>query len=236
MKTIGLLGGMSWESTAIYYRLINQGVRARLGGLHSAAILLHSIDFAPMAALQRDNHWDEAGAKLAAHAAGLEKAGADCLVLCTNTMHRVAETIKSALTIPLIHIADATALRLQALGIQQVGLLGTAFTMEQAFYRDRLAGHGLTVLTPEPDERAIVHRVIFDELCRGRIEPASRQTFIRFGQDLASRGAQAIVMGCTEIGLLLGPDDLDLPLIDTTEVHAEAAVSFALADSARPRA
>lgn len=228
MKTIGLLGGMSWESTAIYYRLINQGVRARLGGLHSAGILLHSIDFAPMAALQRDNHWDETGHKLAAHAAGLEKAGTDCLVLCTNTMHRVAETIESALTIPLIHIADATALRLQALGIQQVGLLGTAFTMEQAFYRDSLAGHGLPVLTPEPDKRAIVHRVIFDELCRGRIEPASRKAFIRICQDLASRGAQAIVLGCTEIGLLLGPDDLNLPLIDTTEVHAEAAVSFAL--------
>ncbi|MGY6589009.1 MAG: aspartate/glutamate racemase family protein [Wenzhouxiangella sp.] len=228
MKTLGLLGGMSWESTAIYYRLINQAVSQRLGGLHSAPILLHSLDFAPVAALQQANRWAEAGALLANHAHALEAAGADCLVLCTNTMHRVADIIEAGLSIPLIHIADATARHLQRLDIHRAGLLGTAFTMEQAFYRDRLSGHGIDVLTPNAQQRRIVHRVIFDELCRGEVNERSRQAFIGISQQLAERGAEGIILGCTEIGLLLGPNDLDLPIIDTTQVHAEAAVRFAL--------
>lgn len=219
---------MSWESTAVYYRLINQAVNQRLGGLHSASILLHSVDFAPVATLQQDNRWAEAGERLANHARALETAGADCLVLCTNTMHRVADTIQAGSSIPLIHIADAAAERLQQLGIDRAGLLGTAFTMEQAFYRDRLIGHGIDVLTPDAEQRAAVHRVIFDELCRGRIDDRSRQAFITISQQLAENGARGIILGCTEIGLLIGPDDLDLPLIDTTQVHADAAVNFAL--------
>ncbi len=228
MKTIGLLGGMSWESTAIYYRLINQAVSQRLGGLHSASILLHSLDFAPVAALQQDNRWAEAGELLANHAHALEAAGADCLVLCTNTMHRVADIIETGLSIPLIHIADATARHLQRLDINRAGLLGTAFTMEQAFYRDRLIGHGIDVLIPDAQQRSIVHRVIFDELCRGQIDDRSRQAFVHISQQLAKRGAEGIILGCTEIGLLIGPDDLDLPIIDTTRIHAEAAVDFVL--------
>jgi len=237
MKTIGLIGGMSWESTAPYYREINQTIREQLGGLHSAKIILYSVDFHEIVQLQRANQWAQAGAKLAEVAQILERAGADALVLCTNTIHTVAETIEAAVRIPLLHIADPTAAAIAHAGYQTVGLLCTRFTMEQAFYRERLEQrHGLRVLTPDQSDRELVHRVIFEELCVGKVEPASRQAFLRVINDLAEQGAQAIILGCTEIALLLEQQHCDIPLFDTTRLHAQSAAHWALAPPQSPGA
>jgi amino-acid racemase len=230
MKVIGLIGGMSWESSAAYYRLVNEGVRARLGGQHNARSLLYTVDFAAVEAMQRDGRWDEAGELLADAALRLERGGAACVVLCTNTMHKLAERIQSAVGIPLLHIVDATAAALAAGGFDRVGLLGTAFTMEEEFYRGRLRERfGVEALVPGEADRRLVHRVIYDELCRGVLRPESRAAFAEVMRGLAARGAQAIVLGCTEIMLLVGQADTALPLFDTTALHAAAAVAFALA-------
>ena len=230
MKTIGLIGGMSWESTIPYYRLINEGVKQRLGGLHSAKLILHSVDFDEIERLQRSGDWDSASALLTRSAQLLETAGAELLVLCTNTMHKVAPAIESAVSIPLLHIADATAEAAKSAGIRRVGLLGTRFTMEQDFYVGRLIDrHGLKVLTPTAPERDEVHRIIYDELCVGKILSASRESYRRIMNELARRGAQAIILGCTEISLLVGKEDSPVPLLDTTAIHAQSAVEAALA-------
>jgi aspartate racemase len=227
--TIGMLGGMSWESSAQYYRLANELVRERLGGLHSARCLLYSVDFAEIENLQATGRWDEAGAVLADAAGRLEAAGADLLVLCTNTMHKVADEIAGAVGIPLVHIADATAAAVRAAGLDTVGLLGTAFTMEQEFYPGRLASHGLTVLVPEADDRAVVHAVIYDELCRGIVTESSRAAYSAVIGRLAAAGAQGVILGCTEIELLVGPKDSVVPVFPTTRLHVDAAVTRALA-------
>ena len=230
MRRLGLLGGMSWESTQTYYRLINQGVRARLGGLHSAELILHSVDFEPIERLQTAGRWDEAGTMLATAAAGLEAAGAQGLALCTNTMHKVVPAIEAAVGIPLLHIADATAEAIVAAGYESVGLLGTRFTMEETFYRGRLADrHGLSVLVPDGAERSLVDRVVFDELCVGRVLEDSRTRFRDIMSGLADRGAGAIILGCTEISLLVSSKDSPVPLFDTTALHATAAVEWMLA-------
>ncbi len=229
MRTIGLLGGMSWESTAEYYRLANQLVAARLGGLHSADLVIRSVDFAVVEELQVRGAWDEAGMLLADAARGLEAAGADLLVLCTNTMHLVAEDVQTAIGIPLLHLADATAAAVRAAGLQRVGLLGTAFTMEQPFYRDRLTSRGFGVSVPGPDDRAEVHRIIYDELCRGVVEPTSRAAYREVIGRLVADGAEGIILGCTEIELLVGAADAEVPLFPTTRIHIEAAVDAALA-------
>lgn len=231
MQTIGMLGGMSWESTAEYYRLANEAVRERLGGVHSARLLVDSVDFADVEALQAGDRWDEAGVLLAGRARALEAAGADLLVLCTNTMHKVAPAIEEQVAIPLVHIADATAAAVRAAGLDRVGLLGTAFTMEQAFYRDRLAEHGVEVVIPEAADRDLVHRVIYDELVRGTIRDESRSAYLDVVSRLADRGAQGVVLGCTEIELLIGPADSPIPSFPTTRIHVEAAVALAFAGS-----
>ena len=228
MKTIGLLGGMSWESTLPYYRLINQRVGERLGGFHSAKLLLYSVDFQEIETLQHADRWDEAGELLAGAARALARGGADFLVLCTNTMHRVAREIEAAAGLPLLHIADATAAEIEKAGLRTVGLLGTRFTMEQDFYRGRLAERGLTVLTPGETDRTLVHRVIYEELCHGQILDASRREYARILAGLAEEGAQGIILGCTEISLLVGPSDASVPLFDTTAIHARAAADFAV--------
>ncbi|NPV57010.1 MAG: aspartate/glutamate racemase family protein [Anaerolineae bacterium] len=231
MKTIGLIGGMSWESSIEYYRIINQEARRLLGGTHSAKSLMVSVDFAEIEALQRAGDWDEATRMMIDAARSLERGGANFIVICTNTMHRMAEEVQAAVSLPLLHIADATAAAVKAAGVTVVGLLGTRFTMEQNFYRGRLEQmHTLTVLTPPEAERAIVHDVIYDELVIGRIDPSSRQQFVRIMADLVARGAQGIILGCTEIGLLVGAADCSVPLFDTTRLHAEAAVTMALGD------
>jgi aspartate racemase len=235
VKVIGLLGGMSWESTIPYYRAANEAVRARLGGFHSARIVLYSVDFQEIEALQRTGQWDDAGAVLGRSARALERAGADVLVLCTNTMHRVAARIEQDIAIPLLHIADATAAAVLERGLRTIGLLGTKYTMEQEFYVGRLRHrHGLEVLVPDAPEREVVHRVIYDELCAGRIVDASREEYRRVIERLVARGAQGIVLGCTEISLLIGESDAVVPLFDTTRLHAEAAVAWAL-DGRNPR-
>jgi aspartate racemase len=229
VKTIGLLGGMSWESSAVYYRLINERVRERLGGLHSADCLLRSIDFAPMEELQRAGRWDEAGEMLAREAAALVAGGAELLVLCTNTMHTVAGAITNAVDVPFLHIADTTAAAIKAEQIGTVGLLATAYTMEQDFYVGRLRDkHGIDVVVPDADDRREVHRVIYEELCVGVVEDASRDAYRRVVDRLAERGAEAVLLGCTEIDLLIGPNDVDLPTFDTTRLHADHAVDVAL--------
>lgn len=229
MKVIGLIGGMSWESTIPYYREINQTIKERLGGLHSARLILYSVDFHEIERLQHQGKWDEAGRMLADAARTLEAAGAELLVLATNTMHKVAPAIEWAVHIPLLHIADPTAVEIKRAGLHTVGLLGTRFTMEQDFYLERLRqAHGLTALVPPPHDRDIVHRVIYDELCLGRIEPGSRAHYRRIMVDLARQGAQAIILGCTEISLLVSPQDCELPLFDTTQLHARAAALWAL--------
>lgn len=228
MKTLGLLGGMSWESTLPYYRIVNERVRERLGGLHSAKLVLHSVDFAEVEALQHADRWDEAGAVLADAARGLRAAGADAIVLCTNTMHRIAPAIEAAVDVPLLHIADATARRLHAAGLDRIALLGTRFTMEQAFYRERIEAAGIDVIVPDADDRERVHRVIYDELCLGRLHEASRQDYRRIIAALVARGAQGVILGCTEIGLLVGEGDADVPLFDTARIHAETAADWAL--------
>lgn len=230
MKTIGLMGGMSWESTVTYYQTINRVVGQQLGGLHSARIVLHSVEFHAIQELQHAGRWPETGAILADAARSLARAGADFLVLCTNTMHIVAPQIEAATTLPFLHIADATAARIQAQGLTQIGLLGTRFTMEEDFYGGRLeARHGLQVLVPPPADRAIVHRVIYEELCRGRIDDGSRREYQRIVGELVTAGAQGVILGCTEIGLLLRPGDSPVPLFDTAHIHAEAAARLALA-------
>lgn len=228
MKTIGLLGGMSWESTQTYYRLINEGVKARLGGLHSAKLVLFSVDFAEIEALQHEGDWPATADILSGAAVALQKAGADFLVIGTNTMHKVAPEIEQASQIPLLHIADATAQVLNQDGITRVGLLGTRFTMEQAFYRDRLENAGIEVITPDEVQRDEVHRVIYEELCRGEIIPESRTSYLDIVASLSGRGAQAVILGCTEIGLLIRQADTEVPLYDTTEIHATQAVELAL--------
>lgn len=228
MKTIGLIGGMSWESTAPYYRHINELVRLRLGGLHSARLVLYSVDFHDIEPLQHAGSWDEAGAILAAAAKALEAAGAQFLVLCTNTMHKVAPAIESAVGIPLLHIADATAAEIRRSRLRRVGLLATGFTMEQDFYRGRLEQrHAIEVIVPDAAEREFVHRVIYDELCLGVVRDDSRERFRRIIAALAERGAEGIIFGCTEIGLLVGAADAPVPVFDTAAIHAAAAVAFA---------
>jgi len=228
MLRIGLIGGMSWESTAEYYRLLNEVVRDRLGGLHSADLLVVSVDFADVERLQVEGRWDEAGLVLAEHARRLESAGAEFLVLCTNTMYKVAERIEAAVSIPFLHLGDATATAVRRAGITTVGLLGTAFTMEQDFYRDRLATHGLTVLVPDPNDRAEVHRVIYEELVLGVVRAESRATYRAVMDRLVAAGAEGIILGCTEIELLVGQDDSGVPVFPTTRIHVEAAVDAAL--------
>lgn len=229
MKTIGLLGGMSWESTIPYYRQINQHIKQQLGGLHSAKIILYSVDFADIEALQRSGDWDRAGELLAEAAVKLQAAGADCLVLCTNTMHKVAAVIETAVTIPLLHIADATAEAIQLSGLNKVALLGTRFTMEQDFYKKRLTeSYGLEVLVPDEESRALVHQVIYQELCLGLVKPDSRLQYQQIMADLVVQGAEAIILGCTEIALLVSAEDCAVPLFDTTFLHAQKAADYAL--------
>lgn len=231
MKTIGLIGGMSWESTVPYYRIINQVIKEQLGGLHSARVVLYSVDFYEIEVLQRTGDWEKAGAILASAARSLEAAGAEFIVLCTNTMHTVASVIEGAVSLPMLHIADPTAEAIKAACHRTVGLLGTRFTMEQPFYRERLEReHGLNVLTPGEDDRAIVHRIIYEELCLGEVKPDSRLQYQRILSRLKARGAEAVILGCTEISLLVRPEDTDVPLVDTTAVHARAAALFALKD------
>ncbi|MFW3177069.1 aspartate/glutamate racemase family protein [Xanthomonas phaseoli] len=222
-KTIGLIGGMSWESTLPCYRIINQRVRHACGGLHSAKLLLYSVNFHDIERLQHTGDWEGAGQAMAAAARALQAAGADFIVLCTNTMHCVADAITAATPLPLLHIADATAAALIAAGVTRVGLLGTRFTMEQPFYRQRLQARGLDVLVPPAEARAQLHRVIYDELCQGVIKPESRAYFRQVMAELGQHGAQAIILGCTEISLLVDDTDAQLPLFDTTALHAEAA-------------
>lgn len=233
LRVIGMLGGMSWESTAEYYRLANELVRERLGGLHSARIVLASMDFAEIEHLQATGQWEQAAELLAEAAKSVEAAGADLLLICTNTMHKVAGQIQDAISIPLLHLADATAAAVRRAGLTTVGLLGTAFTMEQDFYRGRLASHGLTVLVPPADERAEVHRVIYDELCLGEVRDASRQVYRDVIAHLVQAGAEGVILGCTEIELLVGPEDSPVPVFPTTRLHVEAAVDQAIGPRSR---
>lgn len=229
-KVIGLIGGMSWESSAEYYRIVNERVRDRLGGLSSARCLMWSFDFAEIEALQHAGRWDAATALMIDAARRLERGGADFVVICTNTMHRMADQVQAAIGLPLLHIADPTAERIRTAGLRRVGLLGTAFTMEQDFYKGRLADrHGLEVLIPDDADRATVHRIIYEELVQGRVEAASRQVYREVIARLVERGAEAIILGCTEIMLLVKPEDSAVPLFDTTAIHAEAAVELAIA-------
>jgi aspartate racemase len=234
MKTIGLIGGMSWESTVPYYQTINRVVGQRLGGLHSAKIALYSVEFHEIEKLQHAAKWEESGEILADAARAVRRAGADFIVLCTNTMHKVAPQIEAAVDVPMLHIADATAERVRESGVSRVGLLGTRFTMEEDFYRGRLESrHGLSVLTPPASQRELVHRVIYDELCLGKVLDGSRSAFQQVVDGLVAGGAQGVILGCTEIGLLLRPVDAPVPLFDTATIHAEAAAEFALGDATR---
>ncbi|MFI7599331.1 aspartate/glutamate racemase family protein [Actinoplanes sp. NPDC049681] len=235
MLMIGMIGGMSWESSAQYYRLANELVRERLGGLHSARCVLYSVDFADVEHLQSTGQWEQAGHLLGRGAAALQAAGADLLLLCTNTMHKVADQVQAAVTIPLLHLADTTADAVTAAGLHTVGLLGTSFTMEQDFYRERLARHGLRVIVPEPDDRAEVHRIIYEELCLGDVREASRQTYREVIDRLIRSGAQGVILGCTEIELLISPADSPVPVFPTSRLHVEAAVSAALNDDTARR-
>ena len=230
MKTIGLLGGMSWESTALYYRLINEETRRKLGGLHSARIVLISLDFHEVEVLQRRGDWAAAGELLAGAAQRAAAAGADFLLICTNTMHKVADEVAASIEIPLLHLADAPAERIVHAGITTVGLLGTRFTMEHDFYKERLQARGIEVLTPPAAGRKLIHRVIFEELCVGVVRTESRAQFLEILDDLTQRGAAAIIAGCTEIGMLVTEEHTDVRLFDTTRIHAEQAVAWALGD------
>lgn len=231
MHTVGLLGGMSWESTESYYRALNEGVKAARGGLHSAKVAMVSVDFAEIETLQHQGRWEETGAMLAAAARQVQAAGADFLLICTNTMHKVAPQIEQAIDIPLLHIADATAERLLADEINKVGLLGTRFTMEQQFYKERLTErYGIEVLVPSEAQRDIVHRIIYEELCLGRIEADSKAEYLAIIDSLHSQGAQAVILGCTEIALLVKQADTLVPLYDTTAIHAACAVARALGE------
>ena len=229
MKTIGMIGGMSWESTLEYYRIVNQEVKARLGGLHSAKCLLYSVDFEEIERLQHENQWEEAGNVLGRAAQGLEKGGADFILICTNTMHKVAEAVEAGVSIPLLHLADATAEKIKEDGLKKIALLGTRFTMEEDFYKGRLVDNfGLDVMIPNESEMDVVHRVIYDELCLGQINSNSRKKYLDVIDRLKDEGAEGVILGCTEIGLLVKQEDTDIPLFDTTEIHARAAVEFAL--------
>ena len=229
MKTIGLIGGMSWESTVTYYQLINEAVKEQLGGLHSAKILLYSVDFDEIEALQSGGQWDKAGAILAEIAHKLEQAGADCILICTNTMHKVADAVRTAVSVPLLHIAEATADALEAAGISRVALLGTRYTMTEDFYKSKLVARGIDVLIPESEDVDTVNSIIFDELCLGITSEASRQKLLSIIASLQKQGAQGVILGCTEIGLLISRQDTELPVFDTTMIHAAAASAFALA-------
>ena len=230
MKTLGLIGGMSWESSQLYYRIVNETVKQQLGGLHSAQVVLYSVDFHEIEVLQRSGDWQAAGERLAAAARAVQAAGAQALVLCTNTMHKVAPAIEAAVHIPLLHIADPTGEAVRAGGHTRVGLLGTRFTMEQAFYVDRLRErHGLEVLLPDAADRETVHRIIYDELCLGVVRDASRDEYRRVMGDLVARGAQAVILGCTEITMLVGEGDATVPLYDTTLLHARQAALWSVA-------
>ena len=229
MKVIGLLGGMSWESTVGYYRAINEGVKNSLGSLHSAKIILYSVDFEPIEKLQHKGDWEETARILSEAAQSVESAGADFLLICTNTMHKVAPQIEKSINIPLLHIADATAEVIVQEGIKTVGLLGTAFTMEQDFYKGRLSeNYGLNVLVPESEDRKVVHRIIYQELCLGKIESNSKAEYLRIIDSLSNQGAEAVILGCTEIGMLVNQEDTEIRLLNTTEIHAEKAVERAL--------
>jgi len=230
MKTIGMIGGMSWESSIEYYRIINETVKEKLGGLHSAKSLMYSVDFAEIEALQHASRWDEATQAMIEAARHLEVGGADFVVICTNTMHKMADEVEAAIGIPLLHIADATAEAVKAQGLNKIGLLGTRFTMEEEFYRGRLIDkHDLDVLIPDAEDREIIHRVIYDELVLGEIKTESRKQYKRIIEKLIVAGAQGIILGCTEIGLLVKDEDSHMPLFDTTYIHAVAAVEMALA-------
>ncbi len=231
MKIIGLIGGMSWESSLKYYRIINETARNRLGGLHSAQSLMYSVDFAEIETLQHQGHWQEATQMMIEAAQRVERGGADFVVICTNTMHKMAEEVQQNISIPILHIGDATAERVKAHKLRKVGLLGTKFTMEEDFYKGRLIQkHGLQVIIPTPEDRAIVHRVIYDELVIGKINPTSRAQYQRIIDELVQQGCEGIVLGCTEIGLLVKEADSRVPLFDTTQIHAIAAVEYALAE------
>ena len=230
MKTIGLLGGMSWESTILYYQLLNEGVRERLGGLHSAKILMHSVDFAEIETFQVHGKWQEAGQKLAEAAQGLERSGADMVLICTNLMHKVAPIIEAQIKVPLLHIADATGNVIKGQGLKKVGLLGTRYTMEEDFYRQRLLDNfGLDVIIPEPEDRDYVHRIIFDELCQGKFNAEARKNYLAIIDKLREQGAEGVILGCTEIPLLVRQEDTDLPLFNTAALHAQYALEQAFA-------
>jgi aspartate racemase len=229
MKTIGLIGGLSWQSSLEYYRIINEAVRQKLGGLHSARIVMHSFDLAEMAALQQEGDWESVARLITSAALKLEEAGADLLVICTNTMHRVADEVQRDIKIPLLHIADATAEEIKTASLKKVGLLGTKFTMEEDFCKGRFARkHGLEVIIPDEDEREIVNRTVYEELCVGRVVPSSRQKFRRVMENLVAKGAEGIILGCTEIYLLVEKQDVQVPVFDTTRIHAESAARFAM--------
>lgn len=232
MKTIGLIGGMSWESSAEYYRIINETMKARKGPLYSAKNLMYTVNFHEIEEMQHKGEWEKAGEVLVDATKRLERGGADCIVLCTNTMHKLASSIEAATKLPFIHIADATAEKIKAQGLKKIGLLGTGFTMEQEFYKGRLVEkYGLEVIVPDKTDRDIVHRVIYDELCQGKIEASSKAHYVRILQDLANKGTEGIILGCTEIMLLVGQGDSLVPVFDTTTIHAVAAVDFALESS-----
>ena len=230
MKTIGLIGGMSWESSLEYYRIINETTQARLGPLQSAKSVMYSVNFAEVEALQHEGRWDDAAELMVDAAQRLERAGADVVVLCTNTMHKLADAIATNTQIPLLHIADATSQRILVQDVRRVGLLGTRFTMEQDFYRTRLEQHGLEVLIPAEADRAIAHRIIYEELCQGQILPDSKAEYVRLMDQLVTAGAEGIILGCTEIELLVGEGDTAVPVFPTTRIHAEAAVDWAIAN------
>ena len=230
MKTIGILGGMSWQSTQLYYRLINETVAQRLGGFHSAKIVMVSVDFADIEALQTAGDWSRAGQLLAQAAQQLERAGADCVLLATNTMHKVAEKIEQSINIPFLHIADATGFQLREQNIQRVALLGTAFTMSQGFYKDRLIDRfGLEVIVPNEAQQREIHTIIYEQLVQGLVEASSRETYVSIIETLRDQGAEQVILGCTEIGMLINKDNSPLPVLDTTAVHAQSGVTFALA-------
>ncbi|MGE4318487.1 MAG: aspartate/glutamate racemase family protein [Deferribacterales bacterium] len=228
MKTIGMIGGMSWESSLEYYRIINSVIKKRLGGYHSAKIIMYSVDFAEIEALQSAGKWDESGWMLADAAKKLERGGADFMILCTNTMHKLKDDMERAVSMPMLHIADAASAKILSLGIKRVGLLGTRFTMEQDFYKDRLTEGGLSVIILEKEDRDTVHNVIYDELVKGEIKPESREKYKQIIARMAEKGAEGIILGCTEIGLLIKQQDCPTPIFDTTQIHAEAAAEYAL--------
>ncbi|QPQ31451.1 aspartate/glutamate racemase family protein [Lysinibacillus sp. JNUCC 51] len=228
MKTIGMIGGMSWESSAEYYRLMNEEVKQQLGGLHSAKCILYSVDFQEIEHYQAEGEWSKAGQVLAEAAQSLESAGAEFIVICTNTMHKVIDIITKKITIPILHIADATANQIEKASLQKIALLGTKYTMEQDFYRARVEGFGIEVLVPPAEERTEVNRIIYEELCLGKIEQTSKDYYLRVIENLVQLGAQGIILGCTEIGLLIKQEDVNVPVFDTTLIHAQAAVNMAI--------